>query len=104
MAETLKSAFQNPRTEQSESGELKNVRIVADEKDSSLSRVYFGAGENDYLKVRGDEKDTRALADVIGKLAESERTVAKFADVPPEERPTLHIEGCSPKVDRKSVV
>lgn len=98
MAETLKSAFQNPRTEQSESGELKNVRIVADEKDSSLSRVYFGAGENDYLKVRGDEKDTRALADVIGKLAESERTVAKFADVPPEDRPTLHIEGCSPKV------
>ena len=47
MAETLKSAFQNPRTEQSEAGELKNVRIVADEKDSSLSRVYFGAGEND---------------------------------------------------------
>ena len=98
MAETLKSAFQNPRTEQSESGELKNVRIVADEKDSSLSRVYFGAGENDYLKVQGDEKDTRALADVIGKLAESERTVAKFADVPPEDRPTLHIEGCPPKV------
>lgn len=97
MAETLKSAFQNPRTEQSESGELKNVRIVADEKDSSLSRVYFGAGENDYLKVHGDEKDTLALASVIGKLAESERTVAKFADVPPEERPVLSVKDCGGK-------
>lgn len=97
MAETLKSAFQNPRTEQSEAGELKNVRIVADEKDSSLSRVYFGAGENDYLKVQGDEKKTLALADVIGKLAESERTVAKFADVPPEERPVLSVKDCGGK-------
>ena len=95
MAETLKSAFQNPRTEQA--GELENVRIVADEKIPNLSRVYFGAGENDYLKVRGDEKDTRALAAAVGKLAESERTVAKFADVPPEERPTLYIEDCAGK-------
>ena len=88
MSAALDSKFQNPHTPP-QSGKNDKVRVVADENKAGQSRVYFGDGENDYLNVRGDAAETAQLADVIGKLAESERTVAKFADVQPEDRPFI---------------
>ena len=96
MPESVKQSFENPKTRQPQTGELKNVRVVADENNPDRSRIYFGKGENDYFNVKGGADSIRGMAAILDKAAESPTLAARIQSYPVEKRPTLVYETDKP--------